>query len=187
MKRSNPYELAFEAYLRERKVGYLSVDEARRTMLGEQAVKSLDFLIVGPQTSKLVVDVKGRRFPGGTPEQPRFVWQNWATRQDIDGLTRWAAELGTPFRGVIAFVYHIVSPFRLPEDTPDRFQFKSEVYLMRGVAVIDYRAHMRQRSERWGTVHLGNADFRKLVAPFSEFLHPPVKAAAPSLFDDVPF
>ena len=66
MIRSNHYEAAFEAYLRSRGVGFVAVDEARRSLLGATDVKSLDFIIVGPESSKLVVDVKGRKFPGGS-------------------------------------------------------------------------------------------------------------------------
>jgi len=187
MKRSNPYEVAFEAYLRFKRVGFLSVDEAKRSLLGDQDVKSLDFLIVGPQSVKLVVDVKGRRFPGGKAEQPRKVWQSWTTRGDIDGLDRWATELGSPFRGIIAFVYHIVAPFTVPEDTADRFVHKGQTYLMRGVLVNEYRPRMRTRSERWDTVHLVNKDFRELVRPFSEYLEAPKSQPMPTLFDTIPF
>jgi hypothetical protein len=50
------------------------------------------------------------------------------------------------------------------------FAFREETYLMRGVAVADYRAAMRTRSPRWGTVHLSAAAFRGVVKPFSQFL-----------------
>ena len=187
MKRNNPYEIAFEAYLRNKRVGFLTVDEARRSLLGEEGVKSLDFLIVGPKSAKLVVDVKGRRFPGGRPEQPRKVWQSWTTLDDITGLDRWAAELGSPFRGIIAFVYHIVPPFTVPDDTPDRFVHKGETYLMRGILVEQYRPRMRTRSERWNTVHLAQQDFRELVRPFSDYLEMTKSESAPTLFDTIPF
>ena len=78
--------------------------------------------------------------------------------------------LGPGFRGVLAFVYHIVPPFALPADTPDAFAFRDANYLMRAVAAADYCKEMRQRSRRWCTVHLPAAAFRRLVRPFSEFL-----------------
>lgn len=171
MDRSNHYEAAFEAYLRAHGVAYIAVDEAKRSLLGNVGVKSLDFIVVGPDTCKLVVDVKGRKFPGGSAEKPRKVWQNWATLEDVDGLGRWAEQFGTDFRGVIAFVYQIMPPFVLPTETADLFTFRDRVYLMRGVSCADYRRVMRPRSERWGTVHLATADFRTLVVPFSQLLH----------------
>jgi hypothetical protein len=73
---------------------------------------------------------------------------------------------------VLAFVYHIAPEFALPEETPDLFAFRDRVYLVRGVSVTDYRSSMKERSPRWGTVHLPTADFRKLVKPFSAFLQP---------------
>ena len=43
MDRSNHYELAFEAYLRERRLCYIAVDEARRSLLDDGTVKITDF------------------------------------------------------------------------------------------------------------------------------------------------
>jgi hypothetical protein len=168
--RSNHYEAAFEAYLRDRRVGFVPVDEARRTLLGGADVKSLDFIVVGPDSARLVVDVKGRKFPGGKADHPRPVWQNWSTEEDVDGLARWAAHFGPAFRGVLAFVYHIGPPFALPAGTPDLFVHRDRTYLVRAVSADDYRRHARPRSRRWGTVHLPTADFRRLVRPFSDFL-----------------
>src|SRR5437762_3483496 len=162
MNRDNHYEAAFEAYLRARGVGFVAVDEARRSLLGDGEVKSLDFIVVGPDDAKLVVDVKGRKFPGGPAGKPRMVWENWSTREDIDGLTRWAERFGPAFRGVLAFVYHVLPCVSLPETTPDLFAFRDQLYLMRAVEVADYRRQMRGRSPRWGTVHLPTAAFRRI-------------------------
>jgi hypothetical protein len=172
MIRSNHYEAAFEAFLRDREVSFVAVDEAKRSTLGDALVKSLDFIIVGPESSRLVVDVKGRKFPGGTPENPRRIWQNWAEEEDISGLIRWAKHFGPDFRGVLAFVYEIVPPFSLPEDTPDQFLFRNRRYLMRAIPADEYRLEMKPRSPRWGTVHLPSAAFRDLVRPFTELLIP---------------
>jgi len=170
MNRDNHYEAAFEAFLRTLGVAVVAVDEARRSYLDAESVKSPDFLVVGPHDARLVVDVKGRKFPGGPAEHPRKVWENWSTRGDIDGLTKWATRFGPGFRAVLAFVYHIAPEFALPDETPDQFTFRDRTYLMRGVAVCDYRSAMRTRSPRWGTVHLPAAAFREVVAPFSDFL-----------------
>lgn len=170
MLRSNHYEVAFEAYLRARGVGFVAVDEAKRSVLGDSAVKSLDFIVVGPDTAKLVVDVKGRKFPTGTGAKAVPTWQNWAEEEDVDGLGRWATQFGEAFRGVLAFVYDIRKPFQLSDGTRDVFPFRDQVYLMRGIAVADYRKHMRLRSKKWRTVHLPSAAFREVVRPFSDFL-----------------
>lgn len=174
MKRDNHYEVAFEAYLRDRKIAFIAVDEAKRTLLGDTEVKSLDFIIVGPNDSKLVVDVKGRKYPGGTLERPIMTWQNWSTLEDIEGLQRWSALLGPGFRGILAFAYAIRQPFVLPNDTVDLFVYHEQNYLMRAIEVSEYRRNMRQRSPKWGTVGLPAAAFKRVVRPFSAFLstHP---------------
>ncbi|MBX9624829.1 MAG: HYExAFE family protein [Gemmataceae bacterium] len=169
MKSDNHYEAAFEAYLRTRGVAVVPVVEDRRSYLDHAEVKSPDFLVIGPDDARLVVDVKGRKFPGG-PAGRRLMWENWSTREDVDGLTRWAGRLGDGFRGVLAFVYEVLPVVRLPEDTPDLFAHRDRLYLARGVDVADYFEHMVARSPRWGTVHLPAHDFRRLVKPFSAFL-----------------
>ena len=170
MNRDNHYEAAFEAFLRGRGVAVVPVDEARRSYLDTDDVKSPDFIVVGPDDAKLVVDVKGRKFPGLSGGKAVKTWQNWVETGDIDGLTRWAGRFGDGFRGVIAFVYHVLPSVILPDDTPDLFAFRDRVYLARGIDADDYRDHMKPRSPRWGTVDLPAADFRRLVKPFTYYL-----------------
>ncbi|QJW92762.1 HYExAFE family protein [Frigoriglobus tundricola] len=173
MKSDNHYEAAFDAYLRERGAAVVPVVEARRSYLDPGEVKSSDFIVVAPHDAKLVVDVKGRKFAGPTKcGKPRTTWQNWCEREDVESLVRWADRFGGGFRGVLAFVYDLALHVELPAGTPDQFVFRGRVYLLRGVAVTDYRAHMRTRSPRWGTVHMLTDDFRSLVKPISHFLAP---------------
>jgi hypothetical protein len=169
MNRCNHYEVAFEAFLRERGVATLPIVEARRSYLDDAEIKSPDFLVVGPANTRCVVDVKGRVFPGRGIRSHK-VWENWSPRSDVEGLARWAARFGSGFRGVLAFVYHILPEVELMSGTPDQFEFRDRLYLIRGVSVIDYRAVMRPRSPRWGTVHLTKDAFRGVVKPFSHFL-----------------
>lgn len=178
MKRDNHYEAAFEAFLRSRAIPFIAVDEAKRTLLGDADVKSLDFIIVGPKDAKLVVDVKGRKYPGGNAAKPIMTWQNWSTLEDVDGLERWAAVLGAGFRGVLAFTYEIRPPYVLPNDTKDLFVYRDHTYLMRAVDSTAYRAHMRRRSPKWGTVGLPVEAFRRSVKPFTDFLVPEPAAVA---------
>lgn len=174
MKSDNHYELAFDAYLRGRGAAVVPVVEARRSYLDAEAVKSPDFIVLGPHDAKLVVDVKGRKFGAGPPGKPRRVWHNWCEKEDIVGLTRWTEHLGDGFRGVLAFVYHLAADVRLPATTPDLFPHRGELYLVRGIAVDDYRRRMRTRSPRWGTVHLAADDFRTFIKPMSHFFAPRV-------------
>lgn len=172
MKRDNHYEAAFEAFLRSRAIPFIAVDEAKRTLLKDSNLKSLDFIIVGPNDARLVVDVKGRKYPGGNAAKPVMTWQNWTTLEDVNGLDRWAEMLGTGYRGVLAFAYEIRPPYVLPNDTRDLFVFRDHSYLMRAVDAQSYRMHMRRRSPKWGTVSLPVEAFRQTVKPFTEFLTP---------------
>jgi len=173
MKSDNHYESALDAFLRERGAAVVPVVEARRSYLDADSVKSPDFIVVAPRDAKLVVDVKGRKFPGTSKSgKPRNTWQNWCEREDVFSLFRWAERFGDGFRGVLAFVYDLDLQVELPANTPDLFAFRGRLYLLRGVLVNEYRAHMRTRSPRWGTVHLLTDDFRELVKPISYFLAP---------------
>jgi hypothetical protein len=181
MDRNNHYERAFEAYLQDQRLCYVAVDETRRALLGEGPVKSLDFIVCGLNEARLVVDVKGRRFPGGPPGKRRYFWECWAEREDIDGLQRWAAVLGPGYRGVLVFAYHLLAEVELPPDTPDLWTWQGRRYLLRAVPVEDYRDHMRTRSPRWDTVDLSRTAFRSLVRPVCD-----LTGAVPE-YDECPF
>ena len=169
MDRSNHYEQAFEAFLRQRRMCYIAVDESRRSLLDEGSIKSLDFIVYSGEETRLLIDVKGRRFPGGTPEKPRRVWQNWTSRDDIEGLELWSERFGAGYTALLVFVYGIQPPVRMPADTADLFEWQGAQFLLRTVTVRAYRQHMRQRSPKWDTVHLPGPAFRELVRPFSAF------------------
>ncbi len=77
-KRDNHYEVAFEALLRERQIGYVAVDEARRSLLAERSLKSLDFIVTARSGWSWLVDVKGRRFPSG---EGKHYWKCWKKGQ----------------------------------------------------------------------------------------------------------
>jgi hypothetical protein len=171
MNRSNHYEAAFEAYMQWQRLCYVAVDESRRSMMGEEKVKSLDFIVYGPEGSRLLIDVKGRRFPTGNPEKLRRVWECWSTRGDIEGLERWTAMFGPTYQGVLVFTYHLLPAVDVPEEVEDLFTWHGRRYLFRAIAASDYRRHMRVRSPRWDTVTLPRGVFRELVGPLRQFTH----------------
>ncbi|HTU90178.1 MAG TPA: HYExAFE family protein [Gemmataceae bacterium] len=169
MDRSNHYEASFEAYLQWHRLCYIAVDETRRPILGEAPVKSLDFIVFGENGSRLVVDVKGRRFPAGRPGKQRRVWECWSTRDDIDGLLRWVDLWGPGYQGLLVFSYHILPCVELPADTEDLWTWHGRRYLLRAVEINDYQRHMRVRSPKWGTVTLPRAAYREMVQPLNHF------------------
>lgn len=169
MKRSNRYEAAFEAYLQAHRIAYIGVDETRRSFLGEGLVKNLDFIVLGEKGARLLIDVKGRRFPGGSKSKPRSTWECWSTSDDVAGLQRWVEVFGEGYRGLLVFMYRLMPSVELAEDAPDQFVFRDERYLLRAVAVDEYAQHLKVRSRKWGTVDLPRAIFRRLVQPFQDF------------------
>ena len=185
MDRGNHYEAAFEAYLRDARLAYMPVDESRRTTLDDEPVKSLDFIVHGLGERKLLVDVKGRKFPGGSDEKRTFIWQNWSTREDIDGLERWEKLFGAGSLGLLVFIYHLLPMVDLPPGTVDLWHWRGKRYLLRAVPVLEYKEVMRERSKKWGTVHLPGPVFRSLVRPFRAFTHP--ESPLPAAFRVPPF
>src|SRR5271166_5017623 len=169
MDRGNHYEAAFEAYLQWHRLCYIAVDETRRAFLGETRVKNLDFIVHGDAGARLLVDVKGRRFPGGPPGKERRVWECWAEQEDVDGLSRWAELFGPGYRALLVFTYHVLPSVALPENTDDLWTWRGRRYLLRAVEIESYRRHVRVRSPKWGTVDLPGAVFRELVRPFHCF------------------
>ncbi len=170
MKRDNPYEQAFEAYLRDRRWGYLATDETRRTSFDDEPIKSLDFVVSTPRGSQLLIDIKGRKYPSVNRLKRNYAWQNWVERIDLDSLDRWQDQFGPFSVGLIVFAYRLANDIRIANDTFDLWPYRGERYLFRAVRSSDYRQHMRTRSPKWNTVHLNTLSFRMIVHPFSDFI-----------------
>jgi len=153
MLRTNPYDAAFEAYLRDRRIAYVAVDESRRALLADASLKSMDFIVYSPGSENLLIDVKGRRrFPGRQ-------WENWATVDDIDGLTQWERVFGADFRSLLVFAYE-TSPEIAVDEGADLVTYQGKRYAFYGVWLDDYRRGMKQRSPSWQTVWMPAAAYR---------------------------
>ncbi|MCA9294794.1 MAG: HYExAFE family protein [Phycisphaerales bacterium] len=185
-QRRHHYEQAFEAYLRARRVPYISVDEARRALLPDNArlrleasagiaaadapaiaLKSFDFVVYEPHRS-VIVDVKGRKIPvrrSMTPTTPGRL-ECWVTQEDIDSMRHWRGLFGADFEAAFVFLYWCEAQ---PPDGlfQEVFAHRGRWYAVRAITLDDYAAHMRARSPRWGTVHLSTADFERLSQPFA--------------------
>jgi len=178
MLRNNPYETAFESYLRHQGIGYISVDESRRPLLDSTPIKSLDYIVFSRGGSGLLVDVKGRRFPAGSPRRPRRAWESWCTLDDVAGLESWSQRFGPGYLGLLVFTYCVAPEIPLTAQTTDLWQWRGDRYLFRAVRADQYRSRMRVRSPRWHTVDLADQDFRDLVRPLSFFTGEPQTVSA---------
>ena len=186
-QRRHHYEAAFERYLRDRRVPFISVNEAKQALLPkgaklgfgvdgdgngsqERKLKNFDFVVYG-QGTNLLIEVKGRRLPAirlkdGTPAKPRM--ESWVTLADIEALSRWQQLFGPEFEPMFVFVYWCddVPPDGLFVET---LVHQERWYTLRAITLDAYVDAMKVRSEKWGTVHLSASDYQELSRPFEAF------------------
>ena len=158
------YEAAFEAFLRDRGIPCVVVDEAKRALFATAKLKSFDFVVYSKSGPNLLVDVKGRKRTGGSP---RSSFETWATERDVADLTQWEQVFGDGYKGLISFVYWIDPPLT-PE--PGMYEHKGRWYYLVGIDLAEYRNHMRRRSPKWETVALPAEHFRSLARPIDSWL-----------------
>ena len=164
--RSNHYDAAFEEYLRARRVPYVAVDEQRRSLLADASLKSFDFIVTASDSPagtrpNLLVDVKGRRFPGAGGSR----WESWATAEDVDALLHWERVFGDGFRSALVFAYDLGPG---AGEFGDAFEHRGRRYAFFAVLAGDYRERMRPRSASWDTVHLPRRAFAEVRSPVAE-------------------
>lgn len=177
-QRRHHYERAFEAFLRERRIPYIAIDEAKKTLLPEKAklamhgghrsggksLKSFDFVLYSDE-GNLLVDVKGRRI---APRSNRVLvpgrLESWVTQEDVDSLRIWEQLFGEGFSAAFVFLYLCDAQ---PPDAlfQEVFECRERWYAVRSISLEDYASHLRVRSARWRTVHLATADFERLSRP----------------------
>jgi hypothetical protein len=166
-KRWNPYEAAFEAYIRSIRVPCVATDEAKRSFFGEGGLKSPDFLLYPRMGANLVVEVKGKR---GKDARGRRPWENWVTTDDLEGLARWQEMFGPGFRSILAFAYGEQPPdFSLPPGD-GAFEFRGRYYRFWAISLDDYSSHLRSHGPAWRAVAMARSEFRRHVRPLSEWL-----------------
>lgn len=158
------YEAAFEAFLRERGIPYVAVDEAKKALFSSAKLKSFDFVVYSKNGRNLLVDVKGRQLRN---RSGRSGFETWATEQDVADLVQWEQVFGEGFKAILTFVYWIDPPLN-PE--PGMFEYRQRWYLLMGIDLAEYRNHMRRRSAKWETVALPAEDFRSLARPLDSWL-----------------
>jgi hypothetical protein len=168
MDRHNHYEAAFEAFLRDRRMPYVAVDESKKALFSGSKLKSFDFVVYSRGGPNLLVDVKGRKALNDAS------LQTWATRRDVDDLFQWQRVFGEDFVGLFAFVYEVDPVLTGPPGhfvhRPGSAEQATRHYLMLGVGLGDYRNAMQRRSEKWDTVSLPAADFRQSARPLDTWL-----------------
>lgn len=174
-KRYHHYEAACEAFLRQQGIPYVAVDETKRSLLGQQSLKNLDFIISAPAGS-LLVDVKGRRFPTAGE-----YWKNWTTEEDLAALAQWQALFGKPATGLIVFAYWLVGE-KSPLPPSELFPYRERWYGFIAVESQRYRQHAKAISAKWSTVSVPKPQFQQIARPLRDFL----RSANPVPPEDTP-
>ena len=170
--RRDHYERAFEDYLRARGWPYVAVDEARRKAFASVALKNFDYVVYSAGGANLLVDVKGRKFPNGPAGRRRRsgrAFENWITRDDMEGLRRWETIFGDGFRAVLVFAYWLQGP---PSSSPmdEVHVFQGRHYVFAAIGLDRYVAAARPRSARWGTLTMPAAQFRSAICDVAALL-----------------
>ena len=167
------YEAAFEDYLRAKGWPYVAVDEAKKAIFAASTVKSFDFLVYSATGPNLLADVKGRKFPDsgmtGRKRGASRAWENWITRQDVEGLQEWQKVFGSDFCAVLVFAYWLQGP---PQRAPfqDVHLFRQKHYAFVGLSLQDYLAASKPRSAKWQTLAMPSAQFAQAARDIASFL-----------------
>jgi hypothetical protein len=165
------YEAAFEDYLRAKGWPYVAVDEARKAIFGAVSLKSFDFLVYSSSGPNLLVDVKGRKFPDAIPGRSRGgrTWENWITREDVEGLSEWEKVFGRDFHAVLVFAYWLQGP---PQRSPfqDVHLFRQNHYAFVAIRLSDYVTAAHPRSQKWQTLTMPGAIFASQVSDVASYL-----------------
>jgi len=171
-RRSVHYEAAFEDYLRSRGWPYVAVDETKKAIFADAAIKSFDFLVYSSSGPNLLVDVKGRKFPdSGAGKRPggSRAWEYWITRQDVEGLAEWEKVFGEDFQAALVFAYWLQGP---PQRAPfeDVHVFGRRHYCFVAIQLTPYVSAARPRSAKWQTITMPTAEFRRQARNIAAFL-----------------
>ncbi|MHC4618632.1 MAG: HYExAFE family protein [Planctomycetota bacterium] len=164
----NEYERAFENWLIDNHVQYVSGREHKRTAFGHVRVKNFDFLLYPPNQQKIIAEVKGRSFKGTTLAKLAGL-ECWVTAGDVDGLARWHKLMGSGHAAVFVFAYKIKN-IDVDFDGRDFYDFDGNRYVFFAVKLDDYRRFMKRRSPKWKTVTLPADKFRRCAVQMQKLL-----------------
>jgi len=166
------YEAAFEDYLRARGLPYVAVDEAKKSAFRGVSLKNFDFLVYSSTGANLLADVKGRKFPDSAGQRrkgsPR-AWENWITREDVDGMLEWEKVFGPDFSATLIFAYWLQGP---PQRAPfeDVYLFRKKYYAFMAVSLRNYIQCAKPRSAKWQTLSMPTAQFIDSAKDLALFL-----------------
>ena len=101
--------------------------------------------------------------------QPASTGRNWSPQEDIESLGQWEDLFGDNFRGLFVFGYHVLGD-RSPLPPGQCFEYRQRLYAFVAVRLDDYAVWSRPVSNRWDTVAMPAAVFRRMAQPVEELL-----------------
>lgn len=164
----NEYEQAFETWLLDNRVQYISVDQRKRKIFACSKIKSFDFLLYRQDSTPLIAEIKGRKFRG-TSLAGRTGLDSWVTMDDVRGLIRWEQIFDSSCEAVFIFAYKF-EKIDVEPDGREIFEFGDDRYVFYAVLLDDYRDFMTVRSPKWQTVTIPAAKFREFAIPIRKLL-----------------
>jgi len=164
----NHYEQAFENWLIDNRIQYISIDEHKQAAFTDCKVKSFDFLVYPPDRQIIIAEIKGRKFTGTSLEKMTS-FECWVTAEDVNGLVKWQEVLGPAYQAVFIFVY-LIENIDVDFNGVYVFDFNADRYIFFTVKLDDYHSFMKHRSPKWQTVTLPADKFRQCATQISELL-----------------
>jgi hypothetical protein len=195
-QRRHHYESAFEAYLRDQRLAYMAVNEARRALLprdaklvleggGERsAIKNFDFVVYGDcfagsgssigsssgstSADNLLVEIKGRRLPRLRLKDGAPAKARLESWVTMDDVAAMKAWEGLFGEGYTGVFVFVYWCDDVPPDGlfAEVFSHRDRWYTLRAVTLADYESHMKVRSPKWRTVNLTSGDFERVWRGF---------------------
>ena len=164
----NQYEGAFENWLIDNHIQYITIDEHKKAAFVRCKVKSFDFLLYPRNGQIIIAEVKGRKFKG-TSLSKLTALECWVTTDDVDGLAKWQEVFRTGHQAIFVFTYEMEN-IDVDFDGRAVYDFAQKRYIFFCIKLEDYRSFMIVRSPKWQTVTLPADKFRQCAVELSELL-----------------
>jgi hypothetical protein len=164
----NQYEGAFENWLIDNRIQYITIDESKKAAFAHCKVKSFDFLLYPRNGQIIIAEVKGRKFKGTSLAQLTGL-ECWVTIEDVDGLAKWQEVFGPGHQAIFVFVYNVEN-IDVDFDGRAVYDFAQKRYIFFCIKLDDYRSFMKVRSPKWQTVTLPADKFRQCIVQIHALL-----------------
>lgn len=170
-EQANLYERAFQCFLTENKLSYVSIDQSKCPEYQNGPVKNFDFLVRPDTDTPILVELKGRTFKGTSLAGLKGL-DAWVTFEDVRSLSLWLDQYRREkpaARAVFVFAFRFAN-IDIETDGWEVYDYAGRRFLFLGMPVDRYLEYMKIRSPKWQTVHLASQDFGTMAMPIGKML-----------------